>query len=136
VNTNRRADPSGQDEQRMLRDQVVALYFEGYKEKIELLSEGDIVFLYSNERGIIAYGEVDGETKKQNYKGMNKFKDEEFYRKLRNFVPVNPPASSADIRKITGQRMVVAKAFFKVDERLAALLIANLKQRLNQAKAA
>jgi len=136
VNTNRRADPSGEDEQRMLDEGIVALYFEGYKEKIELLSGGDVVFLYSNERGVIAYGEVEGNTQKQDYKGMNKFKDEEYFLKLKNFTELVPPVSSADIQKIVGKRIVFAKAFFRMDKKLAALLISEFRLRNSETKAA
>lgn len=136
MNTNRRADPSGQDEQAMLKNGFVALYFDGYKEKIDLLNEGDIVFLYGNSRGVIAFGEVHGPTKILSYKNMNKFKGEEYRRKLKNFVELPMPFSSGEIKKLFGKKVVLAKAFFQLDDTLGAILLAELRRTSRTLKAA
>ena len=136
INTNRRADPSGQDERTMLDDQIVALYFEGYKEKIELLNEGDIVFLYGNERGIIAYGEVTGKTHIRNYRNMTKFKGQEYYRQLKHFVKLNQPVSGIEIKGVLGKKLSFARAFFQMNESFAIPLLAHLANISNSLKAA
>lgn len=129
INTNRCADPSGQDEQSMLNGKFVALYFDGYKEKLDLLQDGDVVFLYSNSNGIIAFGEVLGPTIKNiKYKGMNKFENEEFRRGIgRNFVELQKPFTSKEIKRIFGKRIVLAKAFLKIDEQIGAVLHSEIR---------
>lgn len=129
VNTNRRADPGGHDEQTMLNERIVALYFEGYKEKIHLMSEGDIVFLYANTLGIIAYGEISGETFVRDYRGMPKFRDEEYYRHLKCFVKLQRSLAPIEIKKIVGQKLSFARAFFEMDERFANPLYTHLSQK-------
>lgn len=136
VNTNRKADPNGHDEEIMLNEEIVALYFDGYKEKIEKLSDGDVVFLYSNAHGIIAYGEVTGKTCVRNYKGMTKFKGQEYFRHLKSFVILDQPISAKEIKQIVGQQQAFLKAFFEMDEKFAIPLsnhLSNLSRRLKVA---
>jgi hypothetical protein len=128
VNTNRRADPSGYDESTMLNQEIVALYFDGYKEKIERLSEGDLVFLYSNKLGIVAYGEVTGKMGVKSYRDMPKFKGQEYYRPLKKFIKLSQPASPEEIKEVLGKRLSFARAFFEMDEKFAIPLLAHLSE--------
>lgn len=136
VNTNRKADPNGHDEETMLNEQIVALYFDGYKENIEKLSDGDVVFLYSNALGIIAYGEVAGKTCIRNYKGMTKFKGQEYFRHLKPFVILEQPISAKEIKAIVGQRQSYLHAFFEMNEKFAAPLSAHLSNLSRSLKVA
>lgn len=112
INTNRKADPSGHDEETMLNEQIVSLYFKGYKEKIEKLNDGDVVFLYSNKNGVVACGEVFGPTQKRNYKGLTKFKNEEYFKKLKAVVKPQKPITVKQMTTLFGKRPAVIRAFF------------------------
>jgi hypothetical protein len=116
VNTNRTADPSAQDELTMLKEQIVALYFDGYKECIDTLTEGDVVFLYSNKKGVIACGNVHGKTQKRSYKGLAKFKNEEFYKSLENFKAPNEPITLSHMKELFGKSPMVKRAFRQLDD--------------------
>ncbi len=128
VNTNRKADPNGHDEEAMLNEEMVALYFDGYKESIERLKNDDFVFLYSNTAGIIAYGQVDGKTCIRNYKGMTKFKGQEYFQHMKNFVKLEHPVSVNEVTKIIGKRMFFMHAFFEMNELYAIPLKAHLSK--------
>lgn len=104
VNTNMKNNPTGEDEATMFREQIVATYFDHWKEKMNLLNKGNTVFLYRSgqNNGIVAMGEVEGEVKARDYKG---YSNEEYYRKLKNFVILKKPLSPSEIRKIIGMQL-------------------------------
>lgn len=95
----------------MLSEQIVSLYFKGYKEKIDKLNDGDVVFLYSNEKGVIACGEVFGPTQKRNYKGLTKFKNEEYFKKFKSVIKPQQPITVRQMTILFGKRPAVIKAF-------------------------
>lgn len=136
VNTNRSADPNGHDEKVMLNEEIVALYFEGYKEKINELSPGDLVFLYSNSKGILAYGNVEGKVYTRSYQGNTDFKGEEYFRRLKNFVILPKPMSTGEITEVVGGRIVMAHAFFKLSNKYAIPIFNHLKNKVANFKAA
>jgi len=122
VNTNRKADPSGYDENIMLKEEIVSLYFEHYKQRINNLDVGDVVFLYSNGNGIIAYGEVCSETLVRDYRS-NKSTDEEYYKKLKDFKKLHTPVTVQDITDKLGKKMPVAKAIAEVNNEFASCIL-------------
>ena len=136
VNTNRKADPNGYDEETMMNEEIVALYFEGYKECIERLKNNDYVFLYSNTAGIIAYGQVDGKTCIRDYKGMTKFKGQEYFQHMKNFVKLERPVSAQEVTKIVGKRMLFMHAFFEMNEIYAIPLTAHLSNESKRIRVA
>ena len=54
LNTNRRN--SDMDEYWMLKNEAAAAFYSPWKEQIDKIQKGDVVFLYSSGVGIIAYG--------------------------------------------------------------------------------
>ena len=112
VNTNTQDGP--QDEKDMLTNKKVAAYLSPWKQKIERLCRGDVVFLYKNGAGIIASGSADGKLNKAPYHGDA---DEEYYMNLNMFFKVNPPLSAAEIRSIVGSKVIFNRTciFLKPD---------------------
>lgn len=138
VNTNRRDDPSGLDEKQMLDQKMVALYFDGYKEKINTLEEGDTVILYSTGNGIVAFGSATGKTKVRNYKNSPKkqFKNAEHYMTLTDFQKLRTPFTFSEITDVVGKKQNVTKAFFKMNEKTAALILKQIQIRAHKLKIA
>lgn len=116
VNTNRKANPEGQDEAQMLKEEIVSLYFDGHKEHINKLNTGDVVFLYSNEFGVIACGEVSGKTLQRDYKGLVKFKNEEYYQKFKSFYKPKHPITVKEMKAMFGKRPLVMKSMNPLTE--------------------
>lgn len=115
INTNKKADPTGYDEKTMLDEKIVSLYFEHYKQRINKLNEGDMVFLYSNGKGIIAFGKVHGETQIRDYRS-EKFKDEEYFRHLSDFKLLKRPITVAMVKNKVGKKMPVYKSIAEINE--------------------
>lgn len=136
INTNKKANPEGQDENQMLSEKIVSLYFEGHKENITKLNDGDIVFLYSNEVGIIACGEVNGETIKRSYKGLVRFKDEEFYQKFKSFYQLSNPITVTEMKKMFGVRPRVIKSFNPISEIQGIILFDYILNKIKVLKSA
>ncbi|MGD6843019.1 hypothetical protein ACQCVH_10930 [Bacillus infantis] len=107
INTNRSGCPNGRDERDMLANKKCAAYFSPWKEKIKKLQEGDLVFLYSNKRGIIARGVATGIVQAADHEDEHGIHwDEEFYMKLHDFDVLSSPMPAADICQAAGYRMV------------------------------
>ncbi len=91
------------DDSYMLGEHRAAAFFEPWKRRIEVIQPGDIVFLYRNGEGIVAIGQAVGPVRKRAYQGKPEHPDEEFYRELRPFQRVIPPASAGEVKDVTGQ---------------------------------
>jgi hypothetical protein len=110
INTNRSGCPNGRDERDMLANKKCAAYFSPWKEKIKKLQEGDLVFLYSNKRGIIARGVATGIVQAADHEDENGIHwDEEFFMKLHDFDILSFPMSASDIRQAAGYRVVLGQ---------------------------
>lgn len=136
VNTNKKANPTGQDEEQMLSEKIVSLYFDGHKEHINKLNDGDVVFLYSNEVGVIACGEVWGKTIKRDYKGLVQFKNEEHYKKFKTFYTPKKPLTVKQMMQMFGSKPRVIKSFNPLTEIQGVILfdcIMNPKSHLRVA---
>lgn len=104
LNTNRRHDEN--DQEQMLSLGIAAAFYNPWKNNIDRIQEGDIVFLYENGVGIIAYGKGTGVTKKKDRYGD---KDECHYQELTDFTILDKPLPAAKIKKILGRNMVFLK---------------------------
>lgn len=93
LNTNRSAGDHHEEE--MLSEQKASAFHDPWKYKIEKLQKGDRVFLYSNSKGIIATGVVDGKVEKKEHDGIP---DNEFFVRLRDFKRARQPLSVAQIK--------------------------------------
>jgi hypothetical protein len=108
INTNKKLNPSGTDEKQMFDEQIVALYHDDHKHKIDLLQDGDIVFFYSNGNGVIGCGQVAGKTYKRDYQ---KHKNAEYYKKLKFITKLSAPVTVNDMKKIFGKKQPTLKSF-------------------------
>ena len=104
-----------EDHDDMLSNGKAAAYFDPWKFKIERLAKGDVVFLYQNGVGIVAFGEADAKLVKGPYHGDSGAQDEEYSRKLNNFQRVSTPLTAARIKQITGVNYVFRSTMFGLD---------------------
>jgi len=82
---------------------IAAAFYDPWKFNIDRIRKSDIVFLYENGVGIVAYGKGSGETlKKDNYED----KDECHYQKLIDYVKLESPISAAEIKKVLDRNVV------------------------------
>ena len=114
LNTNIK---SGQeDHDYLLREKKAAAYFSPWKHKIERLEAGDIVFLYQSRVGVVAVGEIaDGKLEVRPYQGKKEHQDEEYAKRLKNFVLLDKPIPAAEIRATTGIRYSFMGTMFGID---------------------
>ena len=95
VNTNNNYRPNW--ERQMLRkNQVTAAY--GPKEKTDVIKRGDIVFLYRNCVGIIAYGIADGKLIIRNFEG---YMDEQHLMHVDRFRIIKFPIKPSEVTKLS-----------------------------------
>ena len=113
LNTN--SSNAMQDHDDMLAHAKAAAYFDPGKFKIERLAKGDVVFLYQNGVGIVAFGEVDGRLVKAPYQGNAAQPDEEYSMKLQRFQRVSPALAAAEIKRITRINHVFRSTMFGLD---------------------
>jgi len=105
LNTNRRHDED--DQEHMLSLGIAAAFYDPWKYNIDRIKKGDIVFLYENGVGIVAYGKGSGVTKK---KDRHEDKDECHYQELEGFVILENPLSAARIKEILNRNVVFLRA--------------------------
>ncbi len=114
LNTNTQG--GDEDQEDMLKNKKAAAYFDPWKYKIERLAKGDVVFLYQSGVGIVAVGEADGKLEKRAYHGNPENDDEEYFRKLNHFQPVDPPVTAREIKEVTEVDWVFRQTMFGLDE--------------------
>lgn len=136
VNTNKKLNPNEHDEQSMFDEQIVALYHDGKKEKIDQLKDGDIVFFYSNGKGIVACGEVWGKTYKRDYQNNSKYKDAEYYKKLKFLTKLSEPITIVQMKKMFGKRQTTMRAFIPMNNNNGLILYDAIHSTRHQNKAA
>ena len=93
LNTNLSTDSKYTNE--MLLEEKAAAYYPGWREKIKKFQKGDVIFLYKNGEGIIAYGKADGKLNKCACDGHD---DYEYNMKLYDFKKLSSPLSAAEIK--------------------------------------
>lgn len=101
LNTNRRYDVNDQDD--MITNEIAAAFYAPWKYNIDRIEKDDIVFLYENGVGIVAYGTATGDTKKKDRHGD---KDECHYQKLTDFHVLKKPITAAETKKILNRNVV------------------------------
>lgn len=139
LNTNRKLDPEGIDEQTMLAEGIAAAYMTPWKNEIRNINSGDIVFLYRVEEGVIAFGEATSKLCSRNYRKDFRLKNEEFYKKLKNFQIISDcPISAKEINHLTSERVSFQKTLIKVSTDLGEALLNECKKKvaLNSKQAA
>ena len=101
LNTNKRY--SIESHQRMLKEGIAAAFSDPWKLNINRIQKDDVVFLYENGKGIVAYGKGTGETRKAEYEGKT---DEMHYQVLSDFLVLDEPLSAAEVRSILDRNVV------------------------------
>lgn len=101
LNTNKRH--SLEDQEWMLKEGVAGAFYDPWKYNIDRIKKGDVVFLYENGVGIVAYGRGTGEVL-YDYYGDDP--EETHYQKLDGFQVLRKPLSAPEIRKILGRNVV------------------------------
>ena len=113
LNTNYTNDEV--DHNDMLANAKAAAYFAPWKNKIERLNKGDVIFLYQSGVGIVAVGEADGKLHKAAYHGDPTKDDEEYFMRLLKFQRVTPPFVAREIKTVTGVIYVFMGTMFGLD---------------------
>lgn len=101
VNTNKRHDIDMH--RNMLETGHVAATYSPWKFKINKMKEDDIVFLYENGVGIVAYGKSTGQTLKKNYQGEE---NELHYQELKEFKKLINPLKAAQIKEVLERKIL------------------------------
>ncbi len=101
LNTNKRN--SFDDHDRMLKNGTATAFYDPWKNNIDRINEDDIIFLYENGNGIVAYGKGTGNTLIRDYNGDT---DECHYQELKEFTILKNPLSASEIKKILDRNVV------------------------------
>lgn len=101
LNTNRRNDDN--DHEEMVNKGIAAAFYNPWKLNIDRIKKDDVVFLYENGVGIVAFGKGTGETLKKDKYGD---KDECHFQKLKDFRVLVKPLSAAEVKRILGRNVV------------------------------
>ncbi|WP_040239305.1 hypothetical protein [Chromohalobacter japonicus] len=119
LNTNKAN--SVEDHQMMLEERVAAAFEDGWKQKIERIRSGDVVFLYESGKGVVAYGVASGDVEKAPHEGR---KDETYYQRLHDFKRLGASVSAKDIQQALGRkiRFVHTLTLLKDGDKLAKAL--------------
>jgi hypothetical protein len=101
LNTNK--GNSLDDHELMLKDMEAAAFYDPWKFNINRIKKGDVIFLYENGVGIVAYGKGTGDTLIRDY---DSDKNECHYQLLQDFVKLMNPISAKEIKKILNRNVV------------------------------
>ena len=101
LNTNKAN--SDEDSEWMLSSGIAAAFYDPWKWNINRIKKNEVVFLYENGKGIVAYGRGTGEVKTSDHQGNE---DECHYQELERFKILEKPLSAAEIKKILDRNVV------------------------------
>lgn len=101
LNTNK--GNSLEDHEWILAEGVAAAFYDPWKWNINRIKANDLVFLYENGRGIVAYGRGTGDTQVVDHNGD---KDECHFQKLEDFTRLERPLPAAEIKKTLDRNVV------------------------------
>lgn len=101
LNTNKAN--SDDDHEWMLTEGIAAAFYSPWKLNIDRIKKDEVVFLYENGKGIVAYGRGTGEVEISDHDGD---KDECHYQKLQDFKLLEHPLTAAEIKKVLGRNVV------------------------------
>lgn len=111
LNTNRRH--STEDHEQMLGTGEAAAFYHPWKLNIDRIQKGDVVFLYENGKGIVAYGYGTGITEQRDHNGDAA---ECHYQRLKDFEILIKPISAAEIKKTVGKNVVFLRTMSGLSE--------------------
>jgi len=123
LNTNSSNDPQNHED--MLREHKAAAYLRGWKENIDKLQKGDMVFLYQSGRGIVAYGRASGVLETAPCGGEP---DGEHFQRLTSFHQLKAPMSAAEIKRTAGREYVFYQTMFSISDECRERLLAEIRK--------
>ncbi|MCK6250544.1 MULTISPECIES: hypothetical protein [Pseudomonas] len=121
LNTNKRH--SLEDHDRMLSEGSAAAFYAPWKYNIDRIKKGDVVFLYENGKGIVAFGQGTGETEKREHRG---YIEECHFQQLMDFTILDKPISAAEIKKAVQKNVVFLRTMSPMPD---GQLLLNLIQK-------
>ena len=101
LNTNKAH--TDDDHEWMLAHKAAAAFYSPWKLNINRIKKGELVFLYENGKGIVAYGRGTGDVQMREHEGK---KDECHYQVLDGFTILEQPLSAAAIKKALERNVV------------------------------
>ena len=104
LNTNKRHGL--EDQEWMLTEGVAGAFYAPWKFNINRIKKGDVVFLYENGVGIVAYGKGTGKVLVADH---GDDAEATHYQKLDGFKMLSKPLSAAEIRKTLARSVVFLK---------------------------
>lgn len=111
LNTNKRHNID--DQEVMIKRGIAAAYYDPWKYSINHIKKGDVVFLYGNGEGIVAYGKGTGNTIKEDKDG---YKDECHYQQLESFTVLEKPLPAHEIRKILNGKVIFLRTMSSLSD--------------------
>jgi hypothetical protein len=124
VNTN--YSNSQKDHEMMLQEHCASAFYTPWKEKIERISRGDVVFLYQSGVGIVAGGLATGNLKKRDHEGHP---DENYSMPLTKFELLSTPIPAWEIKQLCGVNYRFMSTLFSIDAEAGRKLDAALRSR-------
>lgn len=113
-----------EDHNFMIDNGYAAAFDEGYKQQIERIRKGDIVFLYANGKGISGYGVASGTTTKIEHGGVP---ENCYYQALDGYQALDVPLKAKEIRDICTRTPVFLKTLSKINKEDGLKIHAKLK---------
>jgi hypothetical protein len=101
INTN--STHNKMSEKDMIDNKKCAAYYSPWKYYIDEIEANDIVYLYSNGKGIVARGIASGIPEIRDYQGNN---DEEHYMELDRFQLLSIPMEASTITEVVGYKLI------------------------------
>jgi hypothetical protein len=95
-----------EDHEWMTTKGIAAAFYDPWKFHIDKIREGDVVFLYENGKGIVAYGRGTGKVKVQEHRGDP---DECHYQELQGFTKLDKPVAASVLRKVLNKHIVLMR---------------------------
>lgn len=119
LNTNMKEDKRFTLE--MIREKKAAAYSKGWREKIGKLQKDDIVFLFQNRVGIIAYGIADGEVKENE-------ENDESYMSLSSFKKLKYPMNAKKMRNLSDRWPGFPHMLYSIDAKVGERFIKEIEE--------
>lgn len=120
LNTNFKNDDS--DHYKMLENGEASAFYGDWKDNIERLKEGDIVFLYQSGHGIVGYGNADAHLEKREHHG----KPAQCYtRKLNDFVRLDEAVSARKMKDVTKTNFNFMRVMVELNKKQGEALLSS-----------
>ena len=112
LNTNKAHND--EDHEWMLTHKAAAAFYSPWKFNIDRIKKNEVVYLYENGKGIVAYGYATGEVRVRDHEGE---KDECHYQILDKFKILEKPLPAAAIKKVLDRNVVFLRTMSGMPEK-------------------